>query len=719
MYTVFLPLDLTTPLQFVAGVGPARAQILEGKGLRTVEDLVGYAPFRYEDRSNVKPIAALAPGETATVIAEVESATLAGFRRKRLGLFEAVLTDGSGEKLLAKWFHGGYLADRVVAGKRLALYGKIEIDNYAGRLAMMHPELEYLGDDDAADAGLHTGRIVPVYEAAGKIGTRPLRTLMHRVLEQLPETPDLLPAYLCAALKLPARGEALRRIHFPEPGEDIRLLNSFRTQAQIRFIFEEFFWLECGLALKRQSAKLRPGISFRLEPRVRERIKRMLPFKPTGAQKRVLAEIAADMAEPHPMNRLLQGDVGSGKTLVAAEAIVIAVENGYQAAVLAPTEILAAQHYAWFRERFEPLGYATQLLTGSLTSREKIRVKKDIAEGKANVCVGTHALLEEDVDIARLGLAIVDEQHRFGVMQRLRLFEKGGSEGLYPDVLVMTATPIPRTLALTLYGDLDVSTIDEMPPGRKPVVTRATTEDRIEQVYSFVKKHVDAGRQAYVVYPVIEDSLGLGEAGSGTPMTGIKAAESMHQHLSKTVFPAIPIGLMHGRMAQEEKEAAMRRFKSGEDRILVSTTVIEVGVDVPNASVMVIEQAERYGLAQLHQLRGRVGRGGGQSYCVLVTGKSNEASRERIRTLTESNDGFYIADMDMKLRGPGEFFGTRQTGLPALRIASIVRDRDVLELARCEALAFIHRPASDAELRRGVSYLQSHWQRKYGLVNVG
>ena len=713
-----MPLDLTTPLQFVTGVGPARAQMLEAKGLRLVEDLVAYPPFRYEDRRNVKTIARLAPGETATVIAEVKSAGLASFRRKNLGLFEAVFTDGSGETLLGKWFHGGYLADRITPGQRLALYGKIEIDNYAGRLAMMHPEFEFLGEDEDAEEGLHTGRIVPVYEAAGKINTRVFRTLMHRVLDELADPPDLLPEFLRQTWKLPGRAEALRQIHFPAPHEDLRLLNSFRSQAQRRFIFEEFFWLECGLALKREHAKLRAGISFKLEGRIRERIKEMLPFKPTGAQKRVLGEIAADMAKPHPMNRLLQGDVGSGKTLVAAEAIVIAVENGYQAAVLAPTEVLAAQHFSYLRQMFDRLGYETALLTGSLGAREKARTKRDLATGAIHVAVGTHALLEDDVELARPGLAIVDEQHRFGVMQRLRLFDKGRQGGLYPDVLVMTATPIPRTLALTLYGDLDVSTIDEMPPGRKPIVTKHVTEAKIEQVYSFLKKQIDAGRQAYVVYPVIDEGEET-ENGGGRKSPGLKAAETMHQHLAKTVFPSTPIGLLHGRMTQEDKEEAMRRFKAGQDRILVSTTVIEVGVDVPNANVIVVEQAERFGLAQLHQLRGRVGRGHQQSYCVLVTNKAGESVLERMRTLTESNDGFYIAEMDLKLRGPGEFFGTKQTGLPALRIASIVRDRDILEHARKEALAFTQRPATDGELRRGLDYLQTHWQRKYGLVSVG
>jgi ATP-dependent DNA helicase RecG len=701
-----LPLDIATPLKYLKGVGPARAEVLESKGLFTVEDLLSYAPFRYEDRSNVKRIADLAPGEMATVMAEVESAKLAGFRRRNLGLFEAIFTDGSRQRLLGKWFHGGYLADKLQPGLRLALYGKVELDSYTGDLLMMHPEFEVISAEDDPDAALHTGRVVPVYEAAGKINARTFRTLLARALDNLDAVEDCLPAFLRQRLRLPDRWTALHHLHFPPEGEDLRLLNSFRSPAQLRLILEEFFWLECGLELKRAKARLEEGIAFELNDRVRNRIREMLPFKPTGAQKRVLAEIAKDMNAPHPMHRLLQGDVGSGKTLVAAEAAIIAIENGYQVAVLAPTEILASQHHLCFRELFQKLGYTVVLLTGSSTAREKTQLKKLLAAGLAHVAVGTHALLEEDVEFGCLGLAIVDEQHRFGVMQRLGLMRKGR---IAPDTLVMTATPIPRTLALTLYGDLDVSVIDELPPGRRPIKTKHVDADLIEGVYSFLKEQVDAGRQAYVVYPVIEES----EA------QAMKAAEKMHEHLSRVVFPTLAVGLLHGRMRPDDKEETMLRFKRGELKILVSTTVIEVGVDVANATVMVIEQAERFGLAQLHQLRGRVGRGAEQSYCVLVTGRMNDAARERIRTLVDSTDGFHIAEMDLKLRGPGEFFGTKQSGLPALRLASIIRDQEILELARREAAAFIAHPPSEEERQRAEAYVRKHWQRRYGLVQVG
>jgi ATP-dependent DNA helicase RecG len=699
-------MDLNTPLTYVKGIGPARAAMLEAKGLVTVEDMLGYVPFRYEDRSNMKSVAQLAPGEMATVIAEVRSSKLSGFKRRNLGMFEARFSDASRVVMVGKWFHGGYLANVLVEGLKVALFGKVEFDSYSGELQMMHPEFEILSaDDEDGEAALHVGRVVPIYEAVARLTTRALRTITHRIFAELPPEEDQLPQFLRTRLKMPDRWTALRNTHFPPPDSDLRLLNNFRSPAQFRLIFEEFFWLECGVALKRSKARTLPGIAFQINERVRERIKAMLPFKPTEAQKRVIQEIANDMKEPRPMNRLLQGDVGCGKTIVAAEAAVIAIENGYQVAVLAPTEILASQHFIYFKQTLAKLGYVTALLTGSFSSREKTQLKRIVAEGLAHVVVGTHALLEKDVEFKKLGLAIVDEQHRFGVMQRLGLVQKG----VHPDVLVMTATPIPRTLAMTLYGDLDVSVIDQMPPGRKPIVTKHSTADAIEQVYSFVKRQIDEGRQAYVVYPVIEES----------ETQAMKAAQQSYEHLAREVFPDIAVGLMHGRLGADEKETAMQRFKEGHTKILVSTTVIEVGVDVPNASVMVVEQAERFGLAQLHQLRGRVGRGAAQSYCILATEKVNDAARERIRTLVESTDGFYISEMDLKLRGPGEFFGTKQSGLPSLRVANILRDSEILEVARREAVDFIAHPPAEEDLRRVVAYIRDHWQRRYGLVTVG
>ncbi len=676
--------------------------MLAAKGLTTVSSLLFYTPFRYEDRRNVKPISQLVPGEKAAVLARVASAKLSSFRHRSVGLFEATFHDGSGVSLKARWFHGERFADRLTQDTHVALFGKIELDSGRQKL-VVQPEIEILTEGEEEDQVLHSGRIVAVYEAAGKISTRIFRTLLDRILKEVPMPEDALPPSVRASLKLPDLATAIRDVHVPPPDADVRLLNEFRSPAQTRLIFDEFFWLECGMLLKKNKARVATGISFAVTERAREQIRKMLPFKPTNAQRRVMQEIADDMKRPHPMNRLLQGDVGSGKTIVAAQAAVIAIENKYQVAVLAPTEILAAQHYAYFQRLLTPRGYVLAMLTGSSTQREKEQIKRLIAGGYVHVVIGTHALIQKDVEFAHLGLAIIDEQHRFGVEQRLRLSQKG----LQPDVLVMTATPIPRTLALTIYGDLEVSSIDELPPGRKPIITRHVPESRVEAIYAFVAQQIEAGRQAYVVYPVVEES----------ETAAVKAAEKMFAELSQRVFPNLRVGLLHGRLGAQEKEAAMRSFQSGETKILVSTTVIEVGVDVPNASVMVIEQAERFGLAQIHQLRGRVGRGPHQSYCILVTGKLSDVARERIRTLVESNDGFHIAEMDMRLRGPGEFFGTRQAGIPGLQLADLLRDADVLETARQEASAFIERKDAD-ELHAAVHYIQENWQRKYGFVQV-
>lgn len=681
--------------------------MLAAKGLLTIADLLYYAPFRYEDRTNVKTIAQLVPGEKAAVMARVARAKFSRFRSRGQGLLEVELQDGSGAELQARWFHGERYGDSLVPEARVVLFGKVELDRFAGDRLMVQPEVEFLSGDEDEDQTLHSGRIIAVYEAAAKVNTRVFRKLIHSILKQIDMPDDALPGSVRNRIGFPALRIAIQQVHCPPSDADIRLLNEFRSPAQVRLIFDEFFWLECGLVLKKSKAKNVAGIPFAVNERVREKIKQMLPFKPTGAQRRVVQEIANDMKQPHPMNRLLQGDVGSGKTLVAAQAGIIALENGYQVAILAPTEILATQHFGYFHRLLGKLGYNVALLTGSAAAKDKTMIKRAIAEGVAQVVVGTHALLQEDVDFHRLGLAIVDEQHRFGVRQRWQLFQK--SKGGQADVLVMTATPIPRTLALTIYGDLDVSTIDEMPPGRKPIRTRQVMESAVESVYSFIAQEVQQGRQAYVVYPVVEESE--------TP--AVRAAEQMFTHLSTVVFPKLRVGLLHGRLSTEDKESAMQNFQSGHTQILVATTVIEVGVDVPNASVMVIEQAERFGLAQIHQLRGRVGRGKDQSYCILVTGKLNEMARERIRTLVESNDGFYIAEMDMKLRGPGEFFGTKQSGIPGLRLGDLLRDADILEQAREEARALLAREGNNAELRDAVRYIQEHWQRRYGLVQVG
>ena len=699
-------MNLETPITYLKGVGPQRAQVFEAKGISTIEDLLYYMPFRYEDRSNVKRVSELAAGETATVVGKISAVQTFQPRRSRLRLFEIRVSDGSGRPLVCKWFRGDYLSSILERGLEVSFFGKVEWDSYSQEVSMLHPEYEILRGQDDPEAALHLGRIVPVYQAIGKMNTRVLRSLVHRALESFPNEPDPLPEAVRSRLGLPERSRALRDAHFPPKSTDLRTLESFRTPAQFRLIIEEFFFLECGLALKRRKARSVEGIAFALNERVREKIKQILPFKPTAAQKRVLKEIADDMAEPTPMNRLLQGDVGSGKTIVAVQAAVIALENDFQVAVMAPTEILATQHFLYFKHLLEKRGgYVVVGLTGSYSAREKTKLKQMTREGVAHVVVGTHALISKDVEFKNLGLIVIDEQHRFGVMQRLELLRKGK----HPDVLVMTATPIPRTLSLTLYGELDVSIIDQLPPGRSPIRTRHLKDEESEKVYSFVRREAEAGRQTYVVYPVIDES----------ETKTVKAAQKMYEHLSKAVFPDLAVGLLHGRLPTAEKEAVMERFVRGEIAILVSTTVVEVGVDVPNATVMVVERAENFGLSQLHQLRGRVGRGREQSYCVLLTGDLNPTAKERIDTMVRTQDGFEIAETDLRLRGPGEFFGTKQSGLPAFRVANLIRDREALEIARSEATAYIDHPPSDAELKTLIDYIRQKWQRRYGLVQVG
>ncbi|MCH8267325.1 MAG: ATP-dependent DNA helicase RecG, partial [Acidobacteria bacterium] len=629
--------------------------------------------------------------------------------------------------LNCKWFNAAYLQRLIQPGQYLALHGKVEVDFYEGGLQMMQPQYEILPAPPAGDAAggksLEVGRIVPIYEAAGngRLTSRFFRRVIHFLLESLSGVEDPLPLAVAEQYRLIPRWEALRNIHFPPPGSRLSEFGEFRSAAQLRLIFEEFFFLEVGLALKRKRAQEVPGISFRTDPRIRECLKKVLPFHPTAAQKKALAEIVHDMRAPRPMHRLLQGDVGSGKTIVALQAALIAIENGYQVVLMAPTEVLATQHFFYFRRLLGPSGYHVLLLSGSSTAREKKVLKKLLREGAVQMAIGTHALVEQDVELPALGLTIIDEQHRFGVMQRLRLMQKGRM----PDTLVMTATPIPRTLALTIYGDLDVSVIDEMPAGRLPVLTRQIPDEAAPKAYEFVRSQVSSGAQAFIVYPLIEESIRSEKPASGNQNkknaggVDLKSALRMYELLSKETFPEFKVGLLHGRLPSEEKERTMQGFQSGEIQILIGTTVIEVGVDVPNATVMVVEQAERFGLAQLHQLRGRVGRGKRQSHCLLLTSRQQtEVARQRLAALEASNDGFEIAELDLRLRGPGEFLGTRQSGLPALRIANLLRDREILEWARRLAGDFVERGGRQ-ELARLTNYIRENWNRRYGLVEVG
>ena len=725
-------LELDTPVQYVKGIGPRLAEILAGKGIHTVDDLLHYLPFRYEDRLNPRGIAELRPGEMATVIAEVRTSGL--FRTRRMPIFQMTAAQGRA-RLKCLWFNGTYLRDRFKPGQMVALYGKVEEDR-RGELQIMQPQFEILGDaaedgsSDGADrklaASLEVGRIVPIYESAGqgRLTARWFRRVIRTALENMPpEQSDSIPAAVRSRMSLISPTEALCKVHWPEPGESLTDLQAARTPAHLRLIFEELFFVELGLEFKRRQMKAQTGIAFRLDDRVREAIKKILPFHPTPAQKRVLKEIASDMEKPFPMRRLLQGDVGSGKTIVAFEAAIIAIENGCQVALMAPTEILAQQHYFNARRILEGAGYRIVLLTGSVEQDRKRDIRRHIAHGNAHLIIGTHALLEETVEFSKLGLVIVDEQHRFGVMQRLKLMRKSNEEprvgakstpgAAEPDVLVMTATPIPRTLALTLYGDLELSVLDELPPGRTPIVTRRVSDERSTEVWDFVRKQVAAGHQAYVVYPVIEEN----------EERELKAALKMYRELSNVVFADLKVGLLHGRLDNDLKEQVMRLFQSGELNILVATTVIEVGVDVTNASVMVIEHAERFGLSQLHQLRGRIGRGAAKSFCVLMTGgKVSEEGERRLDAMVRTNDGFQIAELDLELRGPGEFFGTRQAGMPSFLIANLIRDRQILEAAKREAAAVMAGPnaeISQPEIDRAIREMRARWQNTYGLVEVG
>jgi ATP-dependent DNA helicase RecG len=731
-------LELITPVQYVKGVGPKLAEILATKGISTVGDLLHYLPFRYEDRLNPRGIGELRAGEMATVIGEVRNSGL--FRTRRMPIFQ--LTVGQGRsRLRCLWFNATYLQDKFKPGQLIALYGKVEQDSRGGELQIIQPQFEMLGEsgDDPA-ASLEVGRIVPIYESAGqgKITARWFRRVIRTALENLtPDLPETIPAAVRSRLALVSPREALWKVHWPEAGESFEDLQSSRTAAHIRLIFEELFFTELGLEVKRRQHKAKTGIAFQIDDRVRQAIKKILPFHPTAAQKRVLKEIAEDMRKPHPMRRLLQGDVGSGKTIVSFQAAIIAIENGYQVALMAPTEILAQQHYFSARRILENAGYRIVLLTGSLESDRKREIRRHIAQGNAQLVIGTHALLEEKVEFARPGLVIVDEQHRFGVLQRLRLMKKSGdgadagattrhvetgvparpaersSAAAEPDVLVMTATPIPRTLALTLYGDLDLSVLDELPPGRTPIVTRRVSDERSPEVWDFVRKQVAKGHQVYVVYPVIAEN----------EETELKAAVKMYRELSDKIFSALRVGLLHGRLDSDLKDQVMRMFQKGELQILVATTVIEVGVDVPNATVMVIEHAERFGLAQLHQLRGRIGRGAARSYCILMTGgKVTEEGERRLDAMVRTNDGFQIAELDLELRGPGEFFGTRQAGMPNFTVANLIRDRQLLELAKREAAAVMDGPNSEIaseEISRALIAMRTKWQHTYGLVEVG
>ena len=682
-------LQLDTGIQYVRGVGPKRAALLERRGVRKVEDLLFHFPRRYEDRTRLVPLDSLRPGIQATVSATVYAVRWIRTRARR-GLLDVVLTDDTAF-VHAKWFNGGHLYKKKVfaPGVRVVATGKPEIDRYETGLVLFNPEFEIVPEPETedADAG-ELGQYVPIYEELAGVTSRQVGQIVAAALDGLDgDIQDPLPSELRDRIDLPGIGAAFRALHQPGLDDDIDQLNRRRSPGHRRFIFEEFLLMELTLALRRHRIRASDGVRFQTNDRIRERLKTILSFHPTIAQKRALGEIVEDLRAPYPMNRLLQGDVGSGKTIVAFETVAIAVENGFQAVIMAPTEILAEQHYFNARRVFTPLGYNIVLIRRG-ASKDNPDGMAQIRSGDAHLAIGTHAVLEDAAAFHRLGLVVIDEQHRFGVLQRLKLMEKGQR----PNTLVMTATPIPRTLAMTFYGDLDVSTIDELPPGRMPIRTEHVRERNRGTVEAAIRREVAAGRQCFVVYPLVEESEKL----------DLRSAAEGYDQLVET-FPSARVGLLHGRMKSDEKEAVMQTFTSGELDILVSTTVVEVGVDVPNATLMAIEHAERFGIAQLHQLRGRVGRSKHASSCLLITPDGiGDVAFERIRAVAGTTDGFLLAETDLKLRGPGEMAGTRQSGLPEFRVADPIDDMDILVEARDEAERWVRDDAKREALIKGL-----------------
>ncbi len=660
---------LNQSVQYLKGVGPARAEALKAVGVKTVSDLLYYVPRRYLDRSEIKPIADLESGKVVTVLGKVVSTEIIKGRRERLSV---VIKDKSGFLDLV-WFSGiRYFQKAFRRGLLISASGMV---NLYHTLQIVHPEYEILSDEEELDL-VHTGRLVPLYPSTldlkeAHIDSRGLRRIIKSAVERYARSLiESLPEKVLRSCRLMPLAEAISQIHFPD---DL----SLASKARERLAFEELFYLELMLAKSKKARQEEsPGISFSKPGNLVRSFLDRLDFVLTDSQKKVLREIFCDMSSPRPMHRLLQGDVGSGKTVVAMIVMLIAVENGYQAALMAPTEILAEQHYLSCYELLEELGVKVALFTGSLTGRARKSLLKEVEEGEIQIVVGTHTLIQEGVKFAKLGFVTIDEQHRFGVRQRARLKQKGH----FPDVLVMTATPIPRSLALTLYGDLDISVIDQMPPGRGMIFTREFGEGNRVQAYDFLKSELDKGRQAYVVFPIIEESEKL----------ELKAAVSYYKRLKEGKLSTYRLDLLHGRMKGSEKEEIMRRFREGETQALIATPVVEVGLDVPNATVMLIEHPERFGLSQLHQLRGRIGRGGHDSFCLLVSSeKKTQEAKERIKLISSTTDGFKISEYDMQMRGPGEFFGTRQHGLPELKYADLAKDYGLVRKARERAFKLV------------------------------
>ncbi len=703
---------LAAPLEQIRGVGPQMREKLKRMGISTVEDALYTLPNRYEDRREVRRIAQLRDGAQEVFCGEILAAAETLTAKSRRRLFEVVLGDGSGQISL-KWFHyrREWMQKRFAVGRRLFCSG--EVKRFGSIKEIHHPDVDFLSPGQSPESAmaadpLSFGRILPVYPLTEGLQQKAARRIWKEVVERFAAIAvSPLPENLLLRRRLLPLSAALEQAHWPLPETSLSALEQGTDPARRALVYDEFFFLELGLALRRRGVVLEPGIPFQVQHRYTGPLAKMLPWRLTVAQRRVLGEIKADLMSPHPMHRLLQGDVGSGKTIVALMAALVAIENETQVAVIAPTEILAEQHYRQFRHWLNELGLGATLLSGSLPAREKAEVLKAIREGAVDLVVGTHAVLQEGVEFKSLGLGIIDEQHRFGVRQRGVLRRKGEN----PHILVMTATPIPRTLSLTLYGDLSLSVIDELPPGRTPVLTRVLPENARPRAYERIGLELAAGHQVYIVYPLIEESE------KSDLLDATEGAERLRE-----AFPERRVGLLHGRMKAEEKDSTMLAFKEHQIDILVATTVVEVGIDIPNATVMMIEHAERFGLAQLHQLRGRVGRGTAAGYCLLVRSvRCSEEGTRRLQVMAETTDGFRIAEADLAIRGPGEFLGTRQAGLPDFRVANLLRDGSILEEARQDAFALAADPGflTDPAYRDLRQALQDRWGNRLELASIG
>lgn len=663
-----MALQFDTDIQYVKGVGPKLGELFRRRGILRVQDLIEFFPRTYEDRRAVRHIQSLVPDQLVSIKAKVLKVRSMQLGRSKRRMYEVVVGDTTG-KISCKFFrvpYRGYF-ERFEPMAEVRVIGKVTF--YRGAKEFHHPDIHPIKEDEENENDL-----IPIYTELEGLSTTRIQRLIQTVIGQ--PIPDLLPGWIREKYELMPLGGALREIHDP-PLELADQFLALSSKAQQRIIFDEFFWVELHLAMKKAGIEREKSVPINSSGKLAEKLEKSLEFELTGAQKRAYAEIVEDLQQPHPMHRLVQGDVGSGKTLVALKAAAFAAETGAQTALMVPTEILAEQHYTNSVKRLKPLGIESALLTSQTKNKERNEIIEKLKAGKIHLLIGTHALIQDDVEFKNLSLVVIDEQHRFGVEQRKKLQRKGMS----PHFLVMTATPIPRTLAMTVYGDLDVSVIDELPKGRQPIVTRKTFQSKRGLVLGFVKDQLKTGRQAYIVYPLVEES---------ETMDLKNAIEEFDK--VKQEFPEYKVGLLHGRMKAAEKDAVMRAFRANEMQILVSTTVIEVGVDVPNANIMVIEHAERFGLSQLHQLRGRVGRGSHKSYCVLVLGYAmSEEAQRRADIMERTNDGFKIAEADLEMRGPGEFLGTKQSGLPGFRMANLVRDVKILQHARDAAFTLIEK----------------------------